>query len=292
MFFTDLSLIWFAFVDHLLWSGRILRAGPRAVNVPVNWDNWASVSRDSSSHAFVAPVWLVIFWTFYFGVIAGLWMLRRAGLLRPLDGVLRLLAFLHNIILSVWSAGMFLGAGRTVLAIARNRGGVSQTFCSSSFGEFPQNIYYWLYMFYLSKPVEFMDTFLLAARGKPLTLLHVWHHASVVLETWSWLRFGLTFSIYGMLFNAGIHAVMYLYFAYTSMQWRFPGKRMITLMQIMQFVASFVLTVPYLILLWKRPEGCMGLPGLAVSTFCNGSYLLLFVRFYRRTYKVRTKPKD
>ncbi len=287
-----LSMMWSAFVEHVFWAGRLLYAGPRAVTVPVYWERWTRVSIAGASHAFIAPVWLFFFWSFYFSTTITLWACWRAGILRPFDGVLRLVAFLHNILLSAWSAAMFVGAGHAILAYAGDGSTVWRTFCSDSFIELPQSIFYWLYMFYLSKPVEFMDTFLLAARGKPLTLLHVWHHASVLLETWSWLRFGLTFSIYGMLFNAGVHTIMYLYFACVSMQWRFPFKRMITLLQIVQFIASFVLTVPYLILHWKRPGGCTGMPALAVSTFCNASYLLLFIRFYRRTYKSRVKSTD
>jgi len=71
---------------------------------------------------------------------------------------------------------------------------------------------YWLYLFYLSKFWELGDTFVLLARRKPLTLLHVWHHMSVMGETWAWLQFGMTLGAVGMAVNAGVHVLMYSYF--------------------------------------------------------------------------------
>lgn len=71
---------------------------------------------------------------------------------------------------------------------------------------------YWLYLFYVSKYWELGDTFVLLARGKPLTLLHVWHHMSVMVETWAWLQFDMTLGAVGMAVNAGVHVLMYAYF--------------------------------------------------------------------------------
>jgi hypothetical protein len=288
----NLSMILEASIQQFKFAVETLRTGPGSMKVPIHWTHWSTLSPSATSHAFSAPIWLLIFWFSYFLSTFVLWLAWRIHVSRPLDQALRLLAFLHNLVLSAWSGVMFLGAASAVVAVTRSDGSIERTFCSSSFDNFPRNIYYWLYMFYLSKPVEFFDTFLLAARGKPLTVLHVWHHASVVFETWSWLRYGLNFSIYGMLFNTAIHTIMYMYFAYASMQWRFPWKRWITLLQIVQFITSFALTIPYLYLYWRNPQRCMGMPALAISTFCNASYLLLFLRFYRRTYWPVSKAKD
>jgi len=219
---------------------------------------------------------------------------------------------------------------------------------------------YWLYLFYLSKFWELGDTFVLLARRKPLTLLHVWHHMSVMGETWAWLQFGMTLGAVGMAVNAGVHVLMYSYFgasvrcgscafgrvcvvyaivffwvlflrtfflavdidSFLALRiqpvhahcWlslalcslppstdgflfilplprtaqilgrRLPFRRLITRTQITQFVASFLLAAP-MVVTHVRSRSCAGMPALAVSAFCNASYLALFLRFYRKAYR-------
>lgn len=46
-----------------------------------------------------------------------------------------------------------------------------------------------VYVFYLSKYYDFIDTFILAARKKPTIPLHLWHHAVMPAVCWSWLQY-------------------------------------------------------------------------------------------------------
>lgn len=43
---------------------------------------------------------------------------------------------------------------------------------------------FWTEMFGWSKLVELGDTLFLVAKKRPLTALHLWHHASVYVYTW------------------------------------------------------------------------------------------------------------
>jgi len=65
---------------------------------------------------------------------------------------------------------------------------------------------------------------------------------------------------------------------------RLPFRRLITRTQITQFVASFLLAAP-MVVTHVRSRSCAGIPALAVSAFCNASYLALFLRFYRNAYR-------
>eukprot|EP00566_Odontella_aurita_P026723 CAMPEP_0113531926 /NCGR_PEP_ID=MMETSP0015_2-20120614/3766_1 /TAXON_ID=2838 /ORGANISM="Odontella" /LENGTH=178 /DNA_ID=CAMNT_0000430813 /DNA_START=160 /DNA_END=693 /DNA_ORIENTATION=+ /assembly_acc=CAM_ASM_000160 len=49
-------------------------------------------------------------------------------------------------------------------------------------------LYYWSYIYYLSKYYELLDTALQLARGKPPPhfFLHVYHHAVVLFMAWAW----------------------------------------------------------------------------------------------------------
>ncbi|KAK4528585.1 hypothetical protein GAYE_SCF61G6530 [Galdieria yellowstonensis] len=225
-------------------------------------------------------------WFIYFSAIGILRKLIRKP--HPLQPIV----FFHNLFLAVASLWMFLG----ICVALKNtwmEGGLKAIYCphsiktsnplTSSF--YSSSIGYWLYVFYLSKFYELLDTFILICRGKPLTLLHVWHHASVLLETWAWYSFGLTFASLGMLFNTFIHVWMYGYFAASAIHIRVPWRRWITTMQIIQFICSFLLSIPYIYWQWITNAACgASIPAWIISVGCNGSYLFLFIRFYTKTY--------
>ena len=71
----------------------------------------------------------------------------------------------------------------------------------------------WICLFVFSKIVELGDTVLLILRKRPLTILHVWHHLSVL--PWAWNELGnesapsATFAM----MNLTVHFIMYGYFA-------------------------------------------------------------------------------
>jgi hypothetical protein len=203
-----------------------------------------------------------------------------------------LLAAAHNLALSVASTVMFFGIGRAIFhAVAA--GNVASTVCNPTGSKMAPGFTHWLYIFYLTKFWELLDTVLLVLRGKPLTLLHVLHHSSVMFEVYSWLETEMVVGVWGMLANSGVHVLMYSYFAATLLGVRVPWKKMITTIQILQFISSFASLVPWFYLHKNTPGGgCTGTAGLVVSAFCNGAFLILFVRFYLQTYKATKYGRD
>ena len=94
--------------------------------------------------------------------------------------------FVHNVVLVLSSAIMFLGV--FVECIKRLNAENSFTklpnflFCEVSDTRAAGSLYYWSYIYYLSKYYELLDTVLQLARGKPPPhfFLHVYHHAAVL----------------------------------------------------------------------------------------------------------------
>lgn len=154
----------------------------------------------------------------------------------------------------------------------------------------PSGLEYWIYVFYLSKFWELFDTFLLVLRGRPVTLLHIWHHSSVMLEVRGWLEYSMTIGVYGMAFNTFVHVIMYAYYAAAVLRIPFPLKRAITATQIVQFLTGFASLIPFA-RYYQQRGGCAGVYGIFISAFMNMSYLALFVRFYMRTYLAKPAVK-
>eukprot|EP01013_Petalomonas_cantuscygni_P038682 TRINITY_DN69896_c0_g1_i1.p1 TRINITY_DN69896_c0_g1~~TRINITY_DN69896_c0_g1_i1.p1 ORF type:complete len:293 (+),score=52.32 TRINITY_DN69896_c0_g1_i1:28-879(+) len=141
-----------------------------------------------------------------------------------------------------------------------------------------------LHVFYLSKVLDFVDTFFIVAEGKTkqFTFLHIFHHASIFSIYWLNIRAFYDGDIYAtVLLNSAIHAVMYLYYAVSSYV-RVPQavKQCITLAQCVQFMVM-IAQGAYLLV-----TGCPTAPSRIVALYVAYiSYLLvLFLRFAAASY--------
>lgn len=199
---------------------------------------------------------------------------------------------LHNFNLCIGSLVMFLGcAWECIKVIVEQQGGMFWMVCTPPGTPVKGGLYFWSYMYYLSKYYEFIDTFLLALKGKPLTFLHVGHHTLVCPMAYLWLSEAQSLQHIGLLFNTGIHVVMYYYYMLCSLKIYPAWKKFITTGQIVQFTFSFVVSVPfwYVCLTSGRApaDTCAGWHAMLFNAAFNAMLLLLFLNFHRQTYKAR-----
>lgn len=102
-------------------------------------------------------------------------------------------------------------------------------------------LFFWSYVYYLSKYYEFLDTTLLVIKLKTTSFLHVFHHAIVVIMAWLWVDQAQTLQWGGLLTNTGVHVVMYYYYYLTSQRLSPWWKKYITTFQIVQFASRCAL---------------------------------------------------
>ncbi|KAL5787458.1 hypothetical protein ACOSP7_004407 [Xanthoceras sorbifolium] len=155
-------------------------------------------------------------------------------------------------------------------------------------------LFFWAYIFYLSKILEFVDTLLIILSNsiQRLTFLHVYHHATVVVMCYLWLSTSQTLFPVALVTNATVHVVMYLYYLLCAVGIRPKWKRLVTDFQIVQFVFSFA--VSGLMLYYHFTGlGCSGIWGWCFNAVFNASLLALFVDFHGKSYdKRRRDGKD
>lgn len=70
-------------------------------------------------------------------------------------------------------------------------------------------LWFYFYLFYLSKYVELIDTVLLVLKKKDLSFLHVYHHSVMPWVTWLWMDGDFAVQWLGVLFNTAVHTFMY-----------------------------------------------------------------------------------
>jgi len=219
----------------------------------------------------------------YLVVIFGLhrWMKNRS----PFEFNYLLAA--HNFLLCFISLVMAIGFSGRVISVLYNYG-FYHLYCGIYSPE-DEKFSLWSNLFYISKYYELVDTIFVVLRKKPLTVLHVWHHFSVVYVCWFATQHQIIMGWITAYNNCLIHILMYYYYAVQSLKKRdYWWRRYLTSLQIIQFIIDICSSVffPYF-LYYNIP--CKGtLVAWSLANVTGFSFFLLFVNFYYHNYQ---KPK-
>lgn len=137
--------------------------------------------------------------------------------------------------------------------------------------------------FYISKYVEFLDTYFLILCHRPVIWLQYLHHMGAPLDLGVWHNNRVEGTWIYVVFNGLIHTVMYAYYAACILKLPFPYKRYITNLQILQFVSGLTVVAPYAFQPWYWEDD-----GRRTAWLFNYGYVLMnlvmFLNFYRQTY--------
>lgn len=147
-----------------------------------------------------------------------------------------------------------------------------------------------LWLFYISKALDFVDTFtiVLQKRWNQLSFLHVYHHSSIFLFYWLLLRRGYDGDIFlTITLNGAIHAIMYTYYFVSMHTKDIWWKKYLTQMQMVQFCTMIA-------------QGCLMLrsgdsafPPRMTQAYILYifSMLVLFMQFYLSSYAGKKDKK-
>jgi hypothetical protein len=192
----------------------------------------------------------------------------------------------HNLFLSVFSLVMFCGTMFEVFTLIAMHGtGPFELICDSHHQYNKGRLYFWIWLFHLSKWYEFLDTAILVLEGKKrLEFLHVYHHVLTLFVTWYGCTTHATCQWVGVALNTCVHTFMYYYYAMSTIGVSVSWKRQLTQAQMLQFVINMssmlFLWIPY-----NQTHTCSGdFYTIALTFFANLTFFYLFWRFYKKTY--------
>jgi len=202
---------------------------------------------------------------------------------------LKTFAMVHNTNMLVISCVCFVGLCYGIVE-KWLKGGMECLLCDASGKETGNGpLYFWLYLFWLSKMYEFLDTVLIVLKKGNLVFLHVYHHWITSMLCFWCLYYRLPSQWVGCLLNALVHIPMYAYYLMVTLDMRGAWwKVYLTQMQITQFCLVIVVQSTSAVWHYKWSGNCVsfetwyknGLAGLVIV-----SYLLLFCQFYIYTYR-------
>jgi len=200
---------------------------------------------------------------------------------------MRLFAIFHNGLLCVFSLAYVLFFCYEFFKVIMERGVIDATCDHEGYWQGRGSLYFLLYVFYLSKYYELLDTALLIVKKKPVIFLHAYHHPATLVLCYICLEYGVSLQWLCTTANAIVHTFMYYYYLMAILRVPVWWKRYITIMQIVQFVLdlfgnSFVYAYNY----WAYGVLCGtgGWFGFGFGQAILFSYLLLFVEFYFKSY--------
>ncbi|XP_055382331.1 elongation of very long chain fatty acids protein 4-like [Condylostylus longicornis] len=136
--------------------------------------------------------------------------------------------------------------------------------------------------FYISKIIEFCDTFffILRKKDKQLSFLHIFHHSTMFPIWWigtKWVPTGSSF--FPAMENSFVHVIMYLYYALAAFGKRFEKylwwKKYLTLLQLIQFVIAALYSIRLLLINCDYP--------LWIS-YTQLSYMIIFLFLFGKFY--------
>mmetsp|Transcript_34300 Transcript_34300/g.84125 ORF Transcript_34300/g.84125 Transcript_34300/m.84125 type:complete len:278 (-) Transcript_34300:238-1071(-) len=235
--------------------------------------------------------------TAYAPLVGGLLYLAILAVIRATPGKpvrSRALEVAHNAFMVSVSACVMVGTAWAAVGRAREDGLIG-LFCVPPTRPGPRMwdgaLGFFVYLFYLFKYYELLDTVILSLRRKPLLPLHVYHHVSMPLVCYLWFRLPwLEGSAWCALINSAIHVAMYWYYLQTVLQRRVWWKKYLTSLQIAQFISGAIWVLIFLGLR-ANGHGCQGnVLSAAFSFAVNLSFIVLFANFFRSTYKPKATP--
>lgn len=148
------------------------------------------------------------------------------------------------------------------------------------------NVVWW---YYVSKCMEFMDTFFFILRKKEnqLSFLHIYHHSTMFCVWWAGTRFVPGGSVLSaVMVNCFVHVLMYSYYALAALGPRVQRylwwKKYLTMIQLVQFLAGVTVGIHLIV------SGCQFTRWMQYVFVCYAlSFLLLFSDFYKNAYMLR-----
>jgi len=219
-----------------------------------------------------------------FGYLISVFLLKK--MMKDKEVVdLKWFRIIHNAFLCWGSLLMVFGLVKE-LSLVFQKHGLEALWCDSNNRQMEGNLYFWYYVFFLSKFYEFIDTFILIVRQKDISFLHCFHHFITAFLCWNALYWEIAVQWIVIILNASVHVFMYYYYLAQTLDQDVWWKKYLTTAQIIQFLIDISLTAPWFYLKLNLGMNCSGTTGSLIFTHSVlFSFIALFVNFYLHTYK-------
>uniref|UniRef100_A0A914Y1A1 Elongation of very long chain fatty acids protein n=1 Tax=Panagrolaimus superbus TaxID=310955 RepID=A0A914Y1A1_9BILA len=192
-----------------------------------------------------------------------------------------------NVILSTFSLLGFLFITPTLFNVIRKNDLHVYTYTHITELQTGKVAGYWTFLWVVSKIPEFVDTFFIVLRKKPLMFMHWYHHALTGYYAFVNFSEDNAHMIWIVWANYLIHFCMYGYYMLRALHFRIPPQvaQTITLAQMVQFLISLASMAHLTVLHYTTTQHlAFTFRGIAIASFMLSTYFVLWLRFYNISY--------
>ncbi|OIV94772.1 hypothetical protein TanjilG_12985 [Lupinus angustifolius] len=198
---------------------------------------------------------------------------------------------LHSLSMSLISVTIFVGIFLSAVAEIRDtrwfwRRSITpfQWLLCFPLGTRPSGrVFFWSYVFYLSRFLHMLRTVFIILRRRKLALFQLFNHSISTFMSFIWLEFSQSFQVLAILFTTFAYSVMYGYRFWTAIGLKSACFNFELNCQIVLLGFNLVSHVGVLLLHFFK-GGCNGIGAWVFNSVLNGAILFLFLNFYVRLY--------
>lgn len=195
----------------------------------------------------------------------------------------------HNLALAVFSAVSAYNSWAVVFSHLFHHG-IFSTYCDVEGNHWRSGLGAWSIIFYLSKYLEFIDTYILILKGKKPSFLQTYHHAGIAFCMWGGVVCQSAWLLFVVCLNSVIHTFMYTYFFIKTVapSVEIKSAKHLTMAQIGQLVFGLSCSVGFHVMGDRCDTSASRFMLLCLLAYAS-VLVGLFVAFANKKY---TKPKS
>ncbi|CAK9158746.1 unnamed protein product [Ilex paraguariensis] len=140
-------------------------------------------------------------------------------------------------------------------------------------------VFFWSYMFYLSRFLHTLRTYFTILRRRKITFFRLFNHSILIFMSFLWLEFSQSFQVLGILLTTSVYSVVYGYRFWTAIGLPSACFPFVINCQIVLLCCNLLCHVGVLLLHFIK-GGCNGIGAWVFNSVLNAAILFLILNFY------------
>ncbi|XVF36162.1 hypothetical protein REPUB_Repub19eG0034400 [Reevesia pubescens] len=152
-------------------------------------------------------------------------------------------------------------------------------------------VFFWSYVFYLSRFLHLFRTFFTILRHRKLTFFHLFNQSILLCMSFLWLEFSQSFQVLAILLATLLYSVVYGYRFWTAIGLPSACFPFVVNCQVVLLGCNIVCHFGVLFLHFLK-GGCNGMGAWGFNSVLNGVILWLFLNFYVKMHLRKRNADD